>query len=65
MGVTQIRYLYMLERVAWTRMAEERLRIRQDKEGPIIDELIEGIKRRLTDGRSCRNLIFGQLWGTF
>ena len=40
----------MLERVAWNRSEEERLRIRQEKEGPIIDELIQGIKQRLIDG---------------
>jgi hypothetical protein len=47
----KIRYLYMLERVAWNRSEEERLRIRQEKEGPIIDELIQGIKKRLVDGK--------------
>jgi transposase len=47
----KIRYLYMLERVAWNRAEEERLRIRQEKEGPIIDELIEGIKQRLATGK--------------
>lgn len=47
----KIRYLFMLERVAWARSPEERLRIRQEKEVPIIDELIEKIKARLVDGR--------------
>jgi len=47
----KIRYLFMLERVAWARSAEERLRIRQEKEAPIIDELIQKIKDRLTKGR--------------
>lgn len=47
----KIRYLFMLEKVAWARSPEERLRIRQEKEEPIIDELIEKIKARLTDGR--------------
>ena len=42
----QIRYLYMLERVAWNRSPEERLKIRQEKEVPIIDELIKKIKER-------------------
>ena len=41
----------MLEKVAWTRTAEERLKIRQQKEAPIIDELIEKIKGRLIDGK--------------
>ncbi len=47
----KLRYLFMLERVAWARSPEERLRIRQEKEVPIIDELIEKIKGRLTDGK--------------
>jgi len=47
----KIRYLFMLERVAWNRSTEERLRIRQELEIPIIDELIAAIKRRLVDGK--------------
>ncbi len=45
----KIRYLFMLERVAWARPPDERLRIRQEKELPIIDELIEKIKEKLSD----------------
>ncbi len=47
----KIKYLFMLERVAWARSPEERLKIRQEKEVPIIDELIATIKGRLMDGR--------------
>jgi transposase len=47
----KIRYLFMLERVAWARSPVERLRIRKEKESPIIDELTVKIKARLTDGR--------------
>lgn len=47
----KIRYLFMLERVAWARSPEERLRIRQEKEVPIIDELIDKIKAKLVDGK--------------
>lgn len=47
----KIRYLFMLERVAWARSPEERLRIRQEKEVPIIDELIDKIKGKLIDGK--------------
>ena len=46
----QIRYLYMLERVAWSRSQEERIKIRQEKEGPIIDLLIKKIKERAIKG---------------
>lgn len=47
----KIRHLFMLERIAWSRSPEERLKIRQEKEVPIIDELIEKIKTRLVDGK--------------
>lgn len=47
----KIRYLFMLERVAWARSPEERLRIRQEKEIPIIDELIEKVKSTLINGK--------------
>jgi hypothetical protein len=36
----KIRYLFLFEKVAWNRSPEERLKIRQEKEVPIIDELI-------------------------
>lgn len=45
----KIRYLFMLEQVAWNRSPEERLRIRQEKEIPIIDELIQAVKQKLTE----------------
>lgn len=35
----KIHHLYMFERVAWARDPEERLRIRQEKEGPLIDSI--------------------------
>ena len=47
----KIRHLFMLERVAWVRSKEERLRIRKEKEEPIIDELIQGVKTKLLDGK--------------
>ena len=47
----KIRHLFMLERVAWNRSPEERLKIRQEKEIPIIDELIAKIKDKLLDGK--------------
>jgi len=43
----KIRYLFMFERVAWARSAEERLTIRQEKEIPLIDEIIAAVKERL------------------
>jgi transposase len=47
----KIKYLFMLERIAWAHPAEKRLQIRQEKEVPIIDELIQVIKQKLTDGK--------------
>ena len=41
----------MLERVAWSRSEEERLRIRKEKEVPIIDRLIKAIKNKLVNGK--------------
>ena len=47
----KLRHLFMLERVAWARSPEERLRIRQEKKVPIIDQMIEEIKAKLIDGK--------------
>ena len=47
----KIRYLFLFERVAWSRSEEERLKIRQEKEIPLIDELIEKIKEKLVEGK--------------
>lgn len=46
----KIKYLFLFEKVAWTRTPEERLKIRQEKEVPIIDELTQKIKAKLTEG---------------
>lgn len=46
----QIRYLFMFERIAWSRSPEERLEIRRTKEAPIIDELIQRIEGRFAKG---------------
>jgi transposase len=45
-----IRYLFLLERVAWKRKPEERLRIRKELEKPILDKLTRIIKDRLLAG---------------
>jgi transposase len=41
--------LFMLERVAWSKSPEERLSIRQEKELPVIDKMIELVKEKLND----------------
>jgi hypothetical protein len=45
-----IRHLFMLERVAWSRSAEERLRIRLELEKPILDKMTAKVKERLLSG---------------
>jgi transposase len=47
----KIRHLFMYEKVAWSRSPEERLKIRQEKEVPIIDEIIRAVKDRLINGK--------------
>jgi len=61
----KIRHLFMLEKVAWTRSEEERLRIRLEKEVPIIDELIQATKSRLVDGKLLPKSKFREALGYF
>jgi transposase len=61
----KIRHLFMLERVAWARSAEERLKIRQEKEIPILDELIHKIKSRLINGKILPKSKFREALGYF
>src|SRR5205814_691309 len=61
----KIKYLFMLERVAWARSEEERLSIRQEKETPIIDELIEAIKAKLINGTILPKSNFREALGYF
>jgi len=46
----KIRHLFLLERVAWNRSPEERLRIRREYEKPILEDLTRRIKERLLAG---------------
>jgi transposase len=61
----KIRHLFMYEKVAWARSEEERLRIRLEKEVPIIDELIKKVKERLVDGRLLPKSKFREALGYF
>lgn len=61
----QIRYLFMFERVAWARSEEERLRIRKEKEEPIIQKLIEAVKDKLTNGKILPKSKFREALGYF
>lgn len=40
-----IRYLYAFERIAWTRDTQERLRIRDEHERPILDKIFSRLKQ--------------------
>lgn len=61
----QIRYLFMLEKVAWARSEEDRLNIRQEKEVPIIDCLIAAIKDKLINGKVLPKSKFKEALGYF
>jgi transposase len=61
----KIRYLFMFERVAWSRSEEERLKIRQEKEIPIIDELITIVKNKLLYGSALPQSKFKEALGYF
>lgn len=61
----QIRYLFMLEKIAWARSEEERLRIRQEKEIPIIDRLIKAIKDKMINGKILPKSKFKEALGYF
>lgn len=47
----KIRHLFRYEKVAWQRNPKERLKIRQEKEAPIIDEIIALSAERIKDHR--------------
>ena len=61
----KIRYLFMFERVAWNRSEDERLRIRRDKEAPIIDELIGAIKEKVLHGHALPKSKYREALGYF
>ena len=61
----KIRYLFMFEKVAWARSEEERLRIRQEKEAPIVDELIAAIKDKLINGKYLPKSKYREALGYF
>ncbi len=61
----KIKYLFMFERIAWSRSAEERLRIREKYEIPIIDELIEVVKDRFVNGKIIPKSKYKEALGYF
>lgn len=64
-ALRKIRYLFMFEKIAWARSESERLRIRQEKEAPIIDELIAAIKDKLINGKYLPKSKFKEALGYF
>jgi transposase len=64
-GSYGIRYLFMFEKVAWARSPEERLRIRLEKEVPVIDELTAAIKAKLIDGKILPKSKFKEALGYY
>jgi transposase len=61
----KIRYLFMFEKVAWSRSPEERIRIRREKESRIIDELIQAVQNRLIKGSPLPKSKFREALGYF
>jgi len=61
----KIRYIFMFERIAWNRSANERLRIREEKEVPIINELIALVKDKLINGKILQRSQFKEALGYF
>jgi len=61
----QIQTLFLLEEQAWLLSPEERLKIRQEQEAPIIDALIDRVKKRLTEGKILPKSNFKAALGYF
>lgn len=61
----KIEDLFMLERTAWESSEEERLIIRQEKEAPIIEDLIASIKDKLTNGKILPKSKYREALGYF
>jgi hypothetical protein len=56
----KIRHLFLLERVAWARSAEERLRILQQIEKPVLEQLTQMVKDRILAGGLLPNSNFAK-----
>jgi transposase len=63
--LSKIQTLFELEEAAWKQTSKERLKIREDQEIPIIDELIERIKGRLIEGKILPKSKFKEALGYF
>lgn len=65
MVLRKIRYLFMFEKVAWSRSEEERLKIRKEKEAPVIDELIKAVKEKISSGNILPKSALGKALNYF
>lgn len=61
----KIQELFMLEREAWKASEEEKLKVRQEQEVPIIDELIAAVKAKLIAGKVLPKSKFRTALGYF
>jgi transposase len=61
----QINTLFLLEKEAWTLSEEERLRIRQEKEVPLIEGLSAAIKDKLMNGKVLPKSKFKEALGYY
>jgi transposase len=61
----QIQQLFAIEEIAWTLHPLERVRLRQTQAVPIIDSLIDRIKKRLTEGIVLPKSKFKEALGYF
>jgi transposase len=64
-ALDQIQQLFSIEEIAWTLPPPERLQLRQAQAVPIIDALIERIKRRLVEGIVLPKSKFKEALGYF
>lgn len=64
-ALEQIRQLFAIEEIAWTLPASERVQLRQAQGVPIIDALIDRVKKRLTEGVILPKSKFKEALGYF
>ena len=65
MVLRKIRYLFMFEKIAWSRSEKERLEIRKKYEEPIIDQLIKAVKEKVASAEVLPKSKFGKALNYF
>lgn len=61
----EIRKLFELEKEAWALPEEERCSFRQEREGPLIDELVEFARKRIESGKDLKKSKMAQALNYF